>query len=66
MLLLLLLLLLRLAQVLDSLFDANNYLGSRIPLLEFYNRSISETANLKDEYLVSSVYRVIGMTPIFR
>ncbi|GAX80909.1 hypothetical protein CEUSTIGMA_g8344.t1 [Chlamydomonas eustigma] len=39
-------------QILDYLFDANHYLGSPIPLSEFHNRTISETANLKDEYLM--------------
>ena len=37
------------SQALDLLFDANDLLGSPVPLAEFHNRAISEAANLKEE-----------------
>lgn len=40
-------------QVLDLLFDANEQRGSPIPLSEFHNASVSECADLKQEYMVS-------------
>ena len=48
---------LRAAQALDLLFDANETAGSVVPLAEFHNRALSEAANLKEEYLVRSVGR---------
>lgn len=40
-------------QVLDLLFDANEQRGSPIPLSEFHNATVSESADLRQEYMVS-------------
>ena len=42
----------RAASILDLLFDANERMGAPVPFSEFHNKTLSDTINLRDEYML--------------